>query len=370
MNSMPGSIQARFQGTFGSFSLDVDIKAPLHGITALFGPSGCGKTTILRCMAGLNRLPGKLQVGDDLWQDDDKGIFRKPYERPIGYVFQEASLFPHLSVLGNLNYGARRANRTSSDTVITLDEIVNLLGIGHLLERSPSSLSGGERQRIAIGRALFAQPRLLMMDEPLSALDRQAKDEILPCFDALHKNLSIPILYVSHNIQEVAQLADTMIVLLEGKRIDSGPVQEILEHLDPGNEHDIHEVAVILHATVIEHQLESRMTRLDHNGQTIAIPATSVEVGEQVRLRVRSRDVVLATERPSGISVRNILAGTVKEVTENPETAYASVLVDITGARLRALITRDAVNELHLAPGMGVFALVKSISIDKPISSL
>ena len=369
MTSEVETLAARFAGSLGSFSLDLAFEAPMRGVTAIFGPSGCGKTTVLRCIAGLSRMAGRLRVGDAVWQDDAAGVFRKPYERSVGYVFQEASLFPHLSVRGNLEYGARRAGRSRPTSALRFADVVELLGIGGLLERGPASLSGGERQRVAIGRALLSQPRLLLMDEPLSGLDHGAKEGILPYLEALHQSLAVPILYVSHNLREVARLADTMVVLSGGRKVCDGPVQEILERLDLSPWDGDFETCVVLHARVADQDRRFRMTRLDHHGQLISIPAADLEVGEKVRLRIRSRDVALATARPQATSVRNILSGTIIEIVEDPESAFAEVLVDIGGGRLRARITRDATAELGLASGTPVFALIKSISFDRPASS-
>ncbi len=360
------SISARFTGSLGPFSLDVEFEVPARGITALYGPSGCGKTTILRCIAGLRRMQGRLSVGGQVWQDDRSGVFRRPYERSVGYVFQEASLFPHLSVRRNLLYGARRASRAGREGPLQFDDIVGLLGVSDLVERSPAALSGGERQRVAIGRALLSQPRLLLMDEPLSGLDQGTKEGILPYLEALHERLSMPILYVSHDIREVARLADTIVVLSNGRPVCTGQIDEVLERLDLELGTGPFEAGVLLRARVAGHDPRYRMTRLLLNGQEIVIPVADLRVGDEVRLRIRARDVALATVRPDSISVRNILAGTVLEVSEDPETAFAEVLLDIGGGRLRARITRDASADLNLDVGMPVYALVKSISFDRP----
>ncbi len=362
----PATISARFAGSLGEFSLDVSFAVPMRGIAALFGPSGSGKTTILRCMAGLSRMAGCLSVGGEVWQDDAAGVFRRPYERSVGYVFQEASLFPHLTVRRNLLYGAKRAGSNRPSAILSFDDTVDLLGIGALVDRSPSALSGGERQRVAIGRALLSQPRLLLMDEPLSGLDQTAKEEILPYLETLHHTLSVPILYVSHDIREVARLADTIVLLSAGRPAFAGPIREVLEQLDLASGEHQFETGVVLRATVIAQDREYRMTRLDHHGQEISIPAADLDPGQEVRLRIRARDVALATERPSSISVRNVLVGTVLRVVENPGTAFAEVLVDVGGGRLRARITRDATADLRLADGQTVYALVKSISFDRP----
>lgn len=359
-------IAARFAGAVGSFRLDVDFDAPMRGITAIFGPSGCGKTTVLRCVAGLRHLAGRLTVGGTVWQDDDAGVFRKPNQRPVGYVFQEASLFPHLSVQGNLTYGARRRAGTGHSGELGFDEVVELLGIAGLVERSVSGLSGGERQRVAIGRALLSHPRLLLMDEPLASLDESAKEEILPYLEALHANLAVPILYVSHDVREVARLADTMIVLSNGRNLCEGSVEDVLERLDLDLGESRFESGVVLHARVVDHDPRFQMTHLDHFGQKILIPAAPVQPGDEVRLRIRARDVALATEKPRSISVRNVLSGTVREIAERRDTAFAEVLVGLGGGRLRARITRDALADLGLTAGAPVYALVKSITIERP----
>ena len=359
-------LEARFAGSLGEFDLDVAFRAPMRGITAIFGPSGCGQTTILRCVAGLQHLPGELRVGGQVWQDDSERVFCKPYHRSVGYVFQEASLFPHLSVRKNLLYGAQRRGQPQGRPVLGFDDVIDLLGMAGMVERSPGELSGGERQRVAIGRALLSQPRLLLMDEPLAGLDQGAKEEILPYLEVLHERLSVPILYVSHDIREVARLADAMIVLSRGQNVCCGPIHEVLERMDVDLGDDLYETGVVLRARVADQDAALRMTRLDHHGQEIVIPAADFRPGDEVRLRIRARDVALATARPESISVRNILSGRVERVVEDPETAFAEVLVGIGGGRLRARITRDAVEDLALDVGTPVFALVKSITFDRP----
>ena len=363
----PDCIAAAFQGQLGSFHLDVEFSAPLRGVTALFGPSGCGKTTILRCLAGLRKMPGRLSVAGQAWQDDAADVFLCPHQRSVGYVFQEPSLFRHLSVRDNLMYGSLRSSRTGSRPIVEFGEVVGLMGLASLLDRSPSALSGGERQRVAVGRALLAQPQLLLMDEPLAGLDQVAKEEILPYIETLQEKLSVPVLYVSHDLREVARLADSIVVLSAGRKVCDGPVQEILERLDLDPGDGEFEAGVILQARVSDHDPEFHMTRLDHHGQRIVIPGIDLAVGEHVRLRIRSRDVALAVAKPAAISVRNILAGTVLDIVQNPDTAFAEVLVDVGGGRLRARITRDALQDLGLLAGSPVYALIKSISFDRPV---
>jgi molybdate transport system ATP-binding protein len=263
----------------------------------------------------------------------------------------------------NLLYGARRSGRRPEGER-GFDDIVGLLGIGALLGRAPAALSGGERSRVAIGRALLSQPRLLLMDEPMTGLDRAAKVEILPYFEALHRELSIPILYVSHDIAEVAQLTDHMLVLCGGRLVAAGATAQMLERLDLGPSIDPFEAGVVITAQVAEHQPAFHMTRVEHDGQSIVIPEIDVPVGGEVRLRIRTREVSIATRRPEGISIRNVLSGRIEAVIEEPDTAYAEALVDLGSARLRARLTRASVHDLGLRAGMPVFALIKSITFD------
>ena len=365
MKSADSQISIALNGTLGSLTLDVAFDMPMRGITALFGPSGCGKTTILRCMAGLQELPGRLTIGPETWQDSQAGVFVLPYRRHVGYVFQEASLFPHLSVSDNLIFGARRVKSKPKSGTVDFDGIVTLLGIRHLLDRATTALSGGERQRVAIGRALLSSPSVLLMDEPLAALDAQRKSEILPYIERLPAAFGIPIVYVTHALDEVTRLADRMVVLTAGRIVAEGPVTQVLERLDIQKATGRFEAGVLLTGRVMSHDPVFQLTRLDHHGQTIDMPLIDTEIGSEVRLRVRARDVSLATERPRGISIRNILAGFVVAIEEEPQTAFAETLVDIGSGRLRARITRAAVAELALVPGKPVFALVKSIAFDR-----
>ncbi|GAB4138382.1 MAG: hypothetical protein Tsb0016_04270 [Sphingomonadales bacterium] len=364
MNNNAGVIAATFNGRLGGFSLDIDLTMPMQGITALFGPSGCGKTTVLRALAGLSRLRGRLQVGDQLWQDDGHRLFLPPHRRPIGYVFQEQSLFTHLSVRDNLLYGARRAAKLRGiDDGPAFDTVVDLLGLRRLIARAPDALSGGERQRVAIGRALLSRPRLLLMDEPLSALDQSAKAELLAYLEKLHDYLALPVVYVSHDIAEVARLADHMAVMAEGRILTEGPLAAVLERLDIDPDTDRLEAGVVLEARIVGHDTAFALSQVAHGGQMLSIPLVAAAPGSNIRLRVRARDVALATQKPQGLSVRNILAGQIVEITPASEAAHADVLVDVGGGtRLRARVTRAAVADLGLAPGMPVHALIKSIS--------
>ncbi len=349
---------------FEKFDLDLSHCFALEGITALFGPSGCGKSTLLRIIAGLQHdARGRIAFADEAWHDDTSRTFVPAHKRGVGYVFQDTRLFPHLSVKGNLRYADKRSAGLKSP--IDFAHVVTALDLSDLLTRHPASLSGGEKQRVAIGRTLLTRPRLLLMDEPLAALDIQRKAEILPYIERLPGAFGVPVIYVTHAIDEVARLAQRMVVLNAGRKVADGPVTDVLERLDLQPATGRFEAGVVLTARIVGHDAAFRLTRLDHHGQSIDMPMVDLPIGSEVRLRVRARDVSLAIERPKGISVRNILEGSIVQIEEEPETAFAETLVDIGGGRLRARITRAAVAELSLAPGMPVFALVKSIAFDR-----
>jgi molybdate transport system ATP-binding protein len=358
------SIVARFRGTLGGFVLDAVFEAPMRGVTALFGPSGCGKTTVLRCLAGLQMLrDGYLSIGGEVWQDG--AAFRPPYERSIGYVFQEASLFPHLSVRRNLLYGHRRALRRGREEATRFDEVVVLLGMENLLDRSPLRLSGGERQRVAIGRALLAQPRLLLMDEPLAGLDRLSKDEILPYLEALHSTLSIPIVYVSHDIAEVERLADHLVLMQAGRAVASGPLQDL--QADPALPiARLREASVALDASVADYDPEYGLTTLAIDGGTIVVPGRYGAPGTLQRVRVGASDVSLARQPPGPSTILNVLPARVAAA-ERHDAAQMNVVVRLgvagQGARLLARITRKSWQALAVTPGDLVHAQVKSVAL-------
>jgi molybdate transport system ATP-binding protein len=366
MSQPNATISARYAGALGSFKLDVAFEAPMSGITALFGPSGCGKTTVLRCVAGLNRLPGFLKVGGEIWQDDASGKSLKPYERPIGYVFQEASLFAHLSVRGNLRYGQRRALRNGVAEQIRLEDVVSLLGIGHLLDRATAELSGGERQRVALGRALLAQPKLLLMDEPLSALDRLTKDEILPYFEALHASLSIPVLYVTHDLSEIERLADHMVLLERGQVIAAGRLNELLADTRLPIARSP-EASTVLEARVGAFNVEDGLTVLDiGDGEKLLVPRRVGKEGGMDRVRIAATDVSLAVVRPSQTTILNIVPVRVKDI-QPVDEAQINVLVTLGhregGPRLLARVTRRAQRVLGFGPGQDVYAQIKAVSL-------
>jgi molybdate transport system ATP-binding protein len=349
---------------FGGFDLDVKHRMPLDGITALFGPSGCGKSTLLRIISGLERTAqGTIHFSDEVWQDASRGVFVPPHKRGVGYVFQDTRLFPHLTVEGNLRYADKRSQ--AIDSSIRIEGVVTALDLAPLMNRRPQSLSGGERQRVAIARTLLTRPRLLLMDEPLAALDLKRKAEILPYIERLPQAFRVPIIYVTHSIDEVTRLAGRMLALVNGRMLTYGPIADSLERLDLQAVTGRFEAGVVLTARVVKHDEHFRLTHLDHHGQEIIMPMANLAVGDDVRLRIRARDVALATQRPQGLSVRNILSGTITEIAEEPHTAFAETLVDIGQAKIRARVTRAAVAELELTTGKHVFALVKSIAFDR-----
>lgn len=346
----------------GAFTLQARF-ATSAGVTALFGRSGAGKTSIVNAVAGL-LLParGRIALGDEPLFDSSAGINLPRHRRRIGYVFQEPRLFPHLSVRQNLLYGRWFTPRGSLRG--SLDEVVHLLGIAPLLQRRPAALSGGEKQRVAIGRALLASPRLLLMDEPLASLDHQRKDEILPYLDRLRVESGVPILYVSHALDEVARLADTLVLLSEGKVAAVGPVGEVMARVDLGPLAGRAEAGSVLEATVVGQHEAYQLTELAVLGQPLLVPRVDAAAGTAVRLRVRARDVAVATRVPEDLSIRNHLFGRIASVRPEPGP-FAEIAIDLGGPLLRARLTRHAVDELGLHPGQPVVALIKAAAVER-----
>ena len=354
-----GEIHAHFVLQQGSFLLDARFAAPAKGVTALFGPSGCGKTTLLRCIAGLEHASGSLKVNGEIWQDAT--TFIPTHKRPIGYVFQEASLFPHMSVRHNLEYGLRRI--AYRDRKVKLEQVVEWLGLQRLIERSdPAKLSGGERQRVAIGRALLTSPRLLLMDEPLSALDATSKQDILPYLERLHGELEIPVLYVSHALDEVARLADHLVLLNQGSVIASGGIQETLARLDLPTAH-FDDAGVVVEAIVSRHDEPYHLTRLDFSGGSLWVGKLNLPIGASMRARVMARDVSVATALPHDSSIINIISGTINEIRdEGPDKVILRIAIG-EAQLLLSRITRRSRDQLNLSHGMTVYAQVKSVAL-------
>jgi molybdate transport system ATP-binding protein len=352
-------IRACFKMQLESFALDATFTAPAMGVTALFGPSGCGKTTLLRCIAGLERAAGTLHVKGEVWQDDS--LFVPTHRRPLGYVFQEASLFPHLSVRANLEYGYKRI--AVSERKVHLEQVVEWLGLSHIIERGdPAKLSGGERQRVAIGRALLTSPRILLMDEPLSALDNHSKQDILPYLERLHRELNIPVLYVSHAMDEVARLADHLVLLDKGVVIASGSLHETLARLDLPTAH-FDDAGAVIEAVVAQQDQTYHLTRVDFSGGHLWVGKVDQAFGTRVRARVLARDVSIATQPPQGSSINNILNARIEEIRdEGPDKVIVRMKVGDANVLL-SRITRRSRDHLGLIAGMYVCAQVKSVAL-------
>lgn len=345
-----------FAGQRGSFALDAAFEARGRGVTALFGPSGSGKTSVLRGIAGLERFTGRCRLGDEIWQDGN--VFLPAHRRAVGYVFQEASLFPHLTVRKNLEFGLRR---TQSKPAIGFDEAVALLGLDRLLARAPDTLSGGERQRVALGRALLSQPKLLLLDEPMSALDRDAKDEILPYFEGLRGALSLPVLLVTHNIGEVERLADHLILMRNGQVAGAGPLNDMLVGGTLGLR-TAREAASVLRGTVAGYDANDGLSTIEVQGQRLLIAGRAGEPGIAVRVRIAARDVSLAVDRPSATTILNVLAVTIVAI-EPASEAEAIVTLRLGEETMLARVTLRSVRQLGLQPGQAVFAQVKGVSL-------
>lgn len=355
-------IEASFSARFGAFDLDVAFAAPPDGITALFGHSGCGKTTVLRFISGLDRLTqGSLKVAGEVWQGD--GVFLQPHRRAVGYVFQEASLFPHLSVRGNLDYGRRRA--ASYSGAPDFETVVDMLGLERLLERDAAKLSGGERQRVTIGRALLSAPRLLLMDEPLAALDRASKDEILPYLERLSSALAIPVIYVSHDIAEVQRLAHYMVFMEHGRVRAEGPLNRVLSDLSLPFA-STRQAGVIFDAEVIAYDSTYDMSGLRLPGGILQVPGRAGDIGTRQRLQIGALDVSLTKTVPQGSSITNVLPVDIVEA-RPLEKAQLTVLLRLSAARhsglLLARITRKSWDLLDLKPGQSLYAQVKSVAL-------
>lgn len=346
----------------GGFALDAAFTAPEAGVTALFGPSGCGKSTILAAIAGLLRpAEGRVVLAGTALLDTARGVFLRPEQRRCGVVFQDARLFPHLSVETNLRYGLRRAPRAAIGPGFA--EVVELLGIGHLLARRPAGLSGGERQRVALGRALLSRPRLLLMDEPLAALDAARRAEVLPFLARLRDVARTPILYVTHALEEVDALADALVLLEGGRVLASGPVEALSLRADLPLAAR-RDAGVLWPCTVLGVE-EGGLTRLGFEGGALLTTARPGPPGTRLRVRLRARDVALAVEPPRGLSTRNILPATLEALLPIPGGTEAFARLAIGPSRLLARITEESARRLALEPGQSLWALVKAVSFDR-----
>ncbi len=355
-------LEVEVHHSIGAFTLEAAFTAPTPGVTVLFGPSGSGKSTMLQAVAGLLR-PGAGRVALDgaVLLDTATRVNLAPERRGCGVVFQDARLFPHLSVRTNLQYGARRAARGAKGP--EFQEVVDLLGIAPLLHRRPRHLSGGERQRVALGRALLSRPRLLLMDEPLAALDAPRRAEILPFLERLRDHGGLPILYVTHALDEVDRLADTLVLLDAGRVMAAGPLDAFSARTDLPLLAGRRDAGAVLACVIEAHDPARGLSRLAFAGGALWVPLRADPAGTRLRLRVRARDVAVALDPPRGISSHNVLPASIERISPaGPHEAF--VTLRIGPARLLARVTRDAVDRLALTPGLPVHALVKSIAFD------
>lgn len=347
----------------GDFRLALDETLALSGVTAVLGQSGSGKTSLLRAIAGLERIEtGKICFGDTVWADVESGVHVPAHRRGVGYVFQEARLFEHLTVQGNLDFAAKRARKAGETP--DMDRAVRATGLEGLLDRRPSTLSGGESRRVALARALVSCPRLLLLDEPLNGLDRAARRNILPFLRGLPKEAGCPILYVSHDIEEVGVLADQLLVLDQGRAVANGPILEVARSLDLGPLREADAPAALVEAKVADPAGRAGLGRLDLGGEALLVPVpVGVGAGERVRLFIDARDVSIALERPVGISIRNILGARIVSISNGEAERDADVELAVGESRFWSRITRAACEELGLAAGQTVFALIKSVRL-------
>ncbi len=354
------TITARFKLDYGAFQLSVNLNLPNSGISVLFGHSGSGKTTLLRCIAGLQQAhEGYLEINGNVWQDSDAGVFLPTHKRSLGYVFQDANLFSHLTVRENLNFGLKRIKARFDNA--KFEHIVNLLGIEHLMDRMPERLSGGEKQRVGIARALVLNPEILLMDEPLASLDFKRKQEILPFLSRLNQELNIPILYVTHSQQEVAQLADYLVLMDGGKVQAAGTLSETLSRLDLPHSKE-REASSVWNVTVAEHETEFHLTRVEFEGGSLSLPAIDATLGTPLRVQIHARDVSIVLETPRATSILNVLPAIVKDIADG-ESGQSIVRLEVGSQTLLAHITRKSALVLNLKIGTAVFVQIKGTSI-------
>ena len=357
---MNTSILAKFKLSYGEFKLDVDLSLPNSGITVLFGHSGSGKTTLLRCIAGLQHAPeGFLSINGVIWQDSTKHLFIPTYQRALGYVFQEASLFAHLNVNENLHYGLKRL-KNSVDT-IQKESIIQLLGISHLMARMPDNLSGGERQRVAIARALVLNPQILLMDEPLASLDWERKQEVLPFLIRLNQQLKIPVLYVTHSKQEMAQLADYLVLMSQGKVDATGRLAQTLSRVNLPLAQD-RQASCVWDVCVAQHDSVDYLTQVAFSGGRLYLPMIHLEIGDTLRIQIFARDVSITLDISTQTSILNILPATIVDIYHD-EMGQSVVSLNVGEHTLLAHITQKSAVFLDLSVGKSVFVQIKGTSI-------
>jgi molybdate transport system ATP-binding protein len=356
------TVEIDIRHRIGAFSLEARLTAPA-GLTALFGPSGSGKTSLVSIIAGLVRPDrGRIVVDGEVLVDTERSIFVPAHRRRIGYVFQEGRLFPHLTVRQNLLYGRWFAAKEERRSDVA--DVIDLLGIGALLDRRPGGLSGGEKQRVAIGRALLSSPRAVLMDEPLASLDETRKAEILPYIERLHGQSRVPIVYVSHSLSEVTRLATTLVVLADGRIAAAGPTDQVMQRLDLLPPSARAEAGSVLETKVESHDDAFGLTTLRARAGAFRVPRIDLGAGHPVRIRIRARDVIVATKAPEGLSAINILPGTVAEIGAADGPA-ADIRIDCAGEMLVARLTRHSIETLGLRAGLPVYAVIKSVAFDR-----
>ena len=347
------------------FRLDVDEQLTTSGVTAIFGPSGSGKSTLLRLIAGFERpVTGRITYSGSVWCDRVTRHWTPAHQRNVGYMFQDARLFPHMSVRGNLDFADRRSRARQAS--YSFDRIVAATGTASLLDRRPGTLSGGERQRVALARTLLARPHLLLFDEPLAALDRNRKAELLPFLETLPTQFGIPAFYVSHDVDEVSRIADRVLILRDGSVEAYGPASEVLTQFGLEAGRNPYEVGSVITCTVDAQEHDHRLTRLKLGENEVWLPLNpSLAPGDTVRVKIPARDVSLALKRPEGLSIQNILAGRITQIRDTEQAQFASVSVDVSGQDLQVRITQKARADLGLSTGQPIFALVKSASFQR-----
>ncbi len=358
---MKNLLTAKFKMDYAGFNLDVDLNLPAKGVTVVFGPSGSGKTTLLRCLSGLERAPsGYMKLAGQVWQDEE--TFLPIQERKVGLVFQESRLFPHLNIQENLLYGYQRTQPAERN--LHLDEVVQVLNLNALLKRTPEKLSGGERQRVSIGRALLISPKLLLMDEPLASLDMQLKAEIIPFIKRIEGEFKTPVIYVTHSMNEVLQLVDTMVILKSGKVVNFGPVEKVFSDVRLRGAVEDEHLGAVLETLVAEHDEEFGLTRLDFMGQALNVPRQNIPVGQSLRVHIHSKDVSISTAPPAGAtSVLNILKAKVEKIGILDSKGYSVDIELDAGRPILATITRKSLANLNLKPRQPVFAHIKAIKM-------
>ena len=355
--SASSTLQIQLQLQRDHFSLNLDLELPNQGVTVFFGPSGCGKTTTLRCVAGLEKAQGRIQLGEKIWQDTDRDSHLPTWSRKLGYVFQEASLFEHLTVQANLEYGLKRQ---TSPNPSALKEAVDLLGIASLLQRQVQDLSGGERQRIAIARALATQPEILLLDEPLASLDISRREEILPWLEKMHQGLKIPVLYVTHSLTELTRLADYVVFMNAGQSILHGPIMKVLT--DPICSDVLgKEAGTLLAGVVTEMDNQFKLSGIDLPIGRIWV-SESYPLGSSVRVFVRANDVLISPEPILTSSAQNQFVGRIQKIDQDSKSAQALLTIDCQGEALLARVTQKALHDLGLVTGSTVFCLLKSVA--------